>query len=173
MDNDELLVTDVGIEPVEDTLIYFGDNVKSIKVLVVDDQKVHRENMYFCLNDCVDNVKIYLAEDGLQASKMVREANEPHDMIFTDFHMPNMNGGAFLRSVSTYTHSLKFMVTAEPNLEMYTDAIEVGVVGLIRKPMSPDTLVILVSAHEKGMKADEIRSAYQYLFYVPPQQSSN
>jgi CheY-like chemotaxis protein len=169
-DND--LVTNVGIEYVGE-ISPLVDYVVPINVLVVDDEQVHRDNMYFCLRDCVDDAKIDLAEDGLQASEMVQGAEKPYDIIFTDFHMPTRDGGAFLRSISTYDHSLKFMVTAEPSPEIYRDAIKAGVVGLIRKPMSLDTLETLLSAHEEGMKADEIRSAHQNLLYVPPQKSLN
>jgi CheY-like chemotaxis protein len=142
-------------------------------VLVVDDEKGHRDNLDLCLRDCIDNVRVDLAEDGQEAYQLFQENPTLYDAVFTDFHMPIMNGGAFLSAISDYDIPLKVMVTAEPDEKIYEDAIQAGVVGIIRKPIDIDHLEQLLLACEEGMSSDKIKSVHQNLFYVPTPQSLN
>lgn len=67
---------------------------KSLRVLVVDDNKVNQEVMVRMLN--LEGLKnIDIANDGNEAIEQTKEAlesQEPYDVIFMDIQMPNLDG---------------------------------------------------------------------------------
>lgn len=63
---------------------------ENFKFLIVEDNLINMELIKSYLNNIYDKVKIYQAEDGLEALDLFKKHTP--DMVFTDIQMPNMNG---------------------------------------------------------------------------------
>ena len=86
------------------------------------------------------------AGDGEEALEKLMEAkklNEPFELIFSDWNMPEMNGLELFRCCRSDEHfkNIPFvMVTAENEKANVIKAITEGVSNYIVKPLTPETL---------------------------------
>jgi two-component system chemotaxis response regulator CheY len=72
-----------------------------------------------------------------------RLADEPVDIIITDWYMPEMNGLAFVKSVRSTpstSHIPIMIVTANAASDDIQDALKLGVQGYILKPFTLETM---------------------------------
>jgi two-component system chemotaxis response regulator CheY len=114
-------------------------------VLVVDDSSTMRriiKGNLIRLNFLEKNIKE--AGDGIEAISIL--ANNPIDLIITDWNMPNMNGLELVKKIRSnliYNNTPIIMVTTEGNKSAVITALKAGVNNYIVKPFTPATL------HEK------------------------
>ena len=113
-----------------------------------DDSKINRtiieEAAKFLDMDTV------VAEDGKIAldklNELIKSGRKP-DIIFTDIHMPNMNGLDFMKAVKAI-EAVKYIpiivLTTETALEPKMLAKDMGAAGWIIKPMSPEDVAKVV-----------------------------
>jgi len=118
-------------------------SVKRPLILVVDDERSHRELISRCLLGWgFDAIQ---AEDGEQALLKVSETSP--DMIVCDVRMPNMNGLDFVLALrQTHPTVPVLLVTAYPDIRQAVDAIKDGVLDYLTKPIDLDELHDLVAA---------------------------
>ena len=113
-------------------------------VLVVDDSPVNRSVLTAFLKRA-GVVAIDHASDGEEALAKLDsalEAGQPHDFVFSDFWMPNMNGLEFvekLRADVRFSHLPVFAVTADT--ETHSDARAELFTGILLKPLTYGKLV--------------------------------
>lgn len=115
------------------------------RILVIDDFETMRQLMrnafidlgYFNIDDAVN---------GVEASILIKKAfheNDPYQLIFCDWNMPEMNGLELLMNLQN-DFLLKgapfIMVTAENEKNQVINAINAGVDDYIVKPLNPKTL---------------------------------
>ena len=117
-------------------------------VLVVDDSPVNRSVLKAFLSRAGVGA-VEEAGDGAEALTKLdaaQKAGHPHDFVFSDFWMPNLNGLEFiekLRADARFRHLPVFAVTADtecnqdPRTELFT--------GILLKPMTYDKLVEVFS----------------------------
>lgn len=123
----------------------------SSKILVVDDSISMRMIVVSFLKK-MGFTNLHEAEDGEIALLMLREgqlADEPFELIVSDWFMPNMTGLEFLKAVrdDSILHKTPFlMVTAEGEEKHMLLAQEAGVNEVIIKPFSIEQI------HEKVKK---------------------
>lgn len=65
-----------------------------MKILIVEDEKGIAELIKDFLNDEIDSIEYFFAENGLDASNICEE--HQFDVIITDYSMPILNGKEFL-----------------------------------------------------------------------------
>ena len=113
-------------------------------VLVVDDSSVNRLVLAALLKRA-GIASIDHAVDGVDALAKLdsaMKAGNPHDFVFSDFWMPNMNGLEFiekLRGDARFIHLPVFAVTADT--EARHDARANLFTGILIKPMTSDKLI--------------------------------
>lgn len=115
------------------------------RILVIDDFETMRQLMrnafidlgYFNIDDAIN---------GVEASVLIKKAfheNDPYQLIFCDWNMPEMNGLELLMNLQN-DYLLKgapfIMVTAENEKNQVINAINAGVDDYIVKPLNPKTL---------------------------------
>jgi CheY-like chemotaxis protein len=119
------------------------------RVLVVDDSPVNRKVLTAFLKRA-GIASIDQAGDGVEALATLNsaaKAGDPHDLVLSDFWMPNMNGLELvekLRADSRFSHLPIYAVTADT--EFHQDSRASLFNGILLKPMTYDKLVKVLSS---------------------------
>ena len=113
---------------------------REIKILVVDDNKIMRSIIRFCLVD-LGFTNVVEAKHGREGLDIL-EADK-FQLILSDWNMEPMDGLTFLREVKKRANlkAIPFiMITAESTRENVIAAAQAGVSNYIIKPFSAETL---------------------------------
>jgi two-component system chemotaxis response regulator CheY len=112
-----------------------------MNALVVDDSSPTRlilsrmlQQLGFAVNQAV------CGTDGLQRL----HEGEPPDVVLVDWHMPDMDGGQFVRQVRTdrrYAEVRLLLVTGEEDQTQLNAALRDGADGCLRKPFNRDKMM--------------------------------
>ena len=115
-------------------------DLKSKKVLVVDDQKSMRGLVRFALiqmgMETVDG-----AESGEEAIKKLTQVR--YDLIITDLHMGGISGLGLLKAIRSHPvlrSTPVIMATSETSSDTVRQAKTAGVDAFILKPVEPNAL---------------------------------
>lgn len=104
---------------------------KELDILIVDDQ----EDAIYLWKQILIKHKLHWTRVPEEALILVKD--KKIDIVFTDFHMPGMNGiqlGAEIRKIKPELPV--FLVTTDPSEELEQKAKKVGIRKVIRKPFS-------------------------------------
>jgi two-component system, OmpR family, response regulator VanR len=120
------------------------DRLKNKTILVVEDEKIIRENIASMLKFFFKEV--YTAIDGYDG--LDKYENYLPDIIMTDLKMPNMDGFELIkelgeRACSSYT----IIVSAHTDTELLLEAINKGVNRYLIKPITEDELFEAFNAY--------------------------
>lgn len=144
------------------------EDLKNLKVLVVDDNETAREVLTSYLEDFSFNVKSVpsgdLAIRELIQAKAARDKD--YDLVLMDYQMPGLNGIETSRKIREELENIEVpkivMVTAFGREEIMMQAEKVGLQGFLIKPVSPsmmyDTIMEVFgksSGLEKRLKSAE------------------
>jgi CheY-like chemotaxis protein len=80
------------------------------RVLVVDDVDLLREFTKAFLETA--GLTVLLAGSGLEAVKVLESADEPVELVLTDYNMPGMNGVELIEQVATRWPKIKFVLAS-------------------------------------------------------------
>lgn len=112
---------------------------RKLKILVVEDDIILREVVTNILRR--DGHRVYDAKSALVALRILDD--HKFDLILTDIMMPMMNGIEFLRKLKgdpCYKQIPVLMMSANTSKETVQDALALGIVGYMVKPISADDL---------------------------------
>ena len=114
------------------------------RVLIVDDDAGHRELLRDLLAG--EAARIDLAEGGREALDRVR--SDPPDLLLLDVRMPGMSGIEVLRSLRAAGSTLPTIaITAFAEVDDAVEAMKLGAVDYLKKPVDLTSLVELVRRH--------------------------
>lgn len=120
------------------------ERLKSKSILLVEDEKVIRENIASMLSIFFN--KVYTASDGFEGLDEYEE-NLP-DIVMTDLKMPNMGGFELLEELrKRSSHAFTIIVSAHTDKELLIQAIHDGVDRYLVKPMTEDELFAAFNAY--------------------------
>lgn len=131
------------IDPTSLELKHFDP--EDLTVLLVDDSMMSRHHLRRILGD-LGIVNFVEAEDGQQAQGILAE--QPFDLVVTDYHMPQMNGrelAEFIRKTPGLSHIPILMVTARAHSPQLANIKQSGVDALTDKPFEPAALRSLLA----------------------------
>ena len=107
------------------------------RILIVDDEENTRIGLSKLLGR--EGFEVDLAANGTQALEQLRR-HRVH-LVISDINMPDMNGLAFLREVSRHFPSTNvIMITAYGGVESYLEAMNLGALEYLHKPVRLDEL---------------------------------
>lgn len=104
------------------------------RLLVIDDDEAHREGMVVLLED--EDYLVDQADGAEAAMELVRRHN--YDLIITDYKMHKIDGMELLKMINDYDPLLNvIMVTGYSSIEHAVQAIHLGALDYIPKPVDP------------------------------------
>lgn len=109
-----------------------------MRVLIVDDSLMMRMEMKVVMESLGHEV-VYMAKDGKEAINKYTETSP--DFVTMDITMPNMNGIQALKHIIDDDSNAKVLMVTSNGLEnLVIEAINLGAVGYILKPVTVDTM---------------------------------
>lgn len=107
------------------------------RILVVDDEENTRLGLSKLLNQ--EGFVVDIAANGSEALEILRR--QRFNLVISDINMPDMNGIAFLREISRRFPSTNvIMITAYGGVESYLEAMNLGALEYLHKPVRLDEL---------------------------------
>lgn len=115
------------------------DLIRDNKTLVIDDDEFLRGAMEAMFNSSKKNMTaVETAEEGLE---LVEDYG--FFLIFCDYILPGMNGlEFFLRSKEFDSDPILILITGRGNQEIFDRAREIGIDGIIEKPLTIRKIVV-------------------------------
>ncbi|PLY07697.1 MAG: hypothetical protein C0625_05845 [Arcobacter sp.] len=134
------------------------DSLKNLKILYIDDEEFIREDAVEYLSFYCDNV--YEASDGLDGLEKYKKLKP--NIIITDIKMPKLNGIEMIKEIRKYDKNTKIIIaTAFLETSYLIDAIELGLIKYLVKPIMEDTLLpVLESCTEESIQESSIFNIY-------------
>jgi len=127
--------------------------MKSPLILLVDDEEV----FLLGLRNQVRRLgyQVITATEAGAALSLV--SSQQVDLVITDLSMPGMNGIELMKEAKRHSPTLPFLVlTARGSVESAVDAVRNGAFDFLEKPVTPETLdIVLKRALEFGRISDE------------------
>lgn len=112
-----------------------------MKILVADDSRAMRMLVVRALRQAGADGDITEAQDGAEAFDVA----SGHDLILSDWNMPNVTGIELLRKLRAAGNRTPFVfVTSESTAEMRQAAAAAGALGLIAKPFEAHAVAELL-----------------------------
>jgi DNA-binding NtrC family response regulator len=124
-------------------------------ILIVDDEPIVRESLKDWLEDA--GYKVVTAEAGEQALELIAEKD--FSVVILDIRLPGRTGIAVLKELKEKKPELKaIIITAYPTSNLTAEALQLGAIDYLVKPIAPDDLERLVreavrSSQSKTMEA--------------------
>lgn len=110
-------------------------------ILVVDDEAIVRESIRDWLKDA--GYEVATAETGEEALDILQ--NHDFSVVVLDVRLPGKTGIRVLKDVKTLRPSIKsIIITAYPSVELAVEAMKLGAVDYLIKPVAPDDLEKLI-----------------------------
>ena len=130
---------------------------ESLKVLVVDDEQLARDELCYQLQRIGEVEVVGQAGNGLEALSAV-EQYEPH-LIFLDIQMPGLTGFEVARRLLSYGPETPAMVFVTAFDQHAIEAFEVNAVDYLLKPVEPTRLEQAVDRARRRIEAGRPASA--------------
>ncbi len=123
------------------------------RILIIDDDTAHREGMSILLED--ESYLVDQAEGAEAAMKLIREHS--YDLIVTDYKMQKIDGMELLKMINDFNPLLPvIMVTGYSSIEHAVEAIHLGALDYIPKPVDPAKLKNVVRRVLHSQTAENI-----------------
>jgi DNA-binding NtrC family response regulator len=127
----KLIAESIGEHPAEG-----GPETQKNSILIVDDEAIVRESLKDWLKDAYE---VATAETGEEALELLEKRD--FDVLIVDVRLPGKNGIKVLREVKEVKPHIKsIVITAYPSVELAVEAMKVGAVDYLIKPVIPDDL---------------------------------
>jgi len=143
-------------------------NMEKLRILVIDDDRVHLEGMVVLLED--ENYAVDQADCAETALKLIHKNN--YDLIITDYKMQKIDGMELLKMINDYDPLLKvIMVTGYSSIEDAVKAIHLGALDYIPKPVDPVKLkevvrrALSVPVMQAGKASIERNITDRYIYF--------
>lgn len=124
---------------------------------LIDDSKVMRSILRKSILMCNYKVNEFIeAANGLDGYKILQGNQERLDIAFVDLHMPEMGGLDMLKQLNDegLSNVPIVIVSTSADTETQKECMDLGAVGFIRKPFTPqdvgNLMVQVVGAAEGG-----------------------
>ncbi len=126
----------------------------TITAVLVDDERLAREELEFLLRDFPEIEIAGIAENGVQALEVI-EKIEP-DLVFLDVQMPGLDGLGLIKALQQKNLHLPFFIMASAFDQYAVEAFRLEAMDYLLKPI------------EKGRLTQTIERAKRFLSPAPP-----
>jgi two-component system response regulator LytT len=122
---------------------------RTISTLLVDDEKLAREELSFLLKDFPDIEILATAENGIEAVRLIEDL-EP-DLVFLDVHMPGLDGMGVIRTLREKGIALPHFVLATAYDQYAVEAFRLEALDYVLKPIEKERLVETMDRARKAI----------------------
>ncbi|MFC4557534.1 response regulator [Virgibacillus kekensis] len=123
--------------------------MKRTRIVLIDDHKLFREGVKRILEFEPSFEVVAEGDDGLVASKLVKEHNP--DVVLMDINMPNMNGVQATADLVRHFPSTSVIILSIHDDESYvTHALKTGARGYLLKEMDSNSLIEAIKVVSEG-----------------------
>jgi two-component system, chemotaxis family, chemotaxis protein CheY len=120
--------------------------MKYKNILIVDDSSTSLMIMKRCFEIAgLSESNYFFAQNGIEALSSLDENSI--DLIVTDINMPKMDGDNFIKKIKTDDNRKNIpiiVITSVGNSNLENELFKLGIKGIIRKPLSPEKLVVII-----------------------------
>jgi len=110
-------------------------------ILIVDDEPIVRESIRDWLEDA--GYQVATAESGEDALRMIEK--QDFQVLVLDVRLPGKTGLQILKEIKVLKPQIKsIIITAYPSAELAVEAMKLGAVDYLIKPIAPDELEKLI-----------------------------
>jgi len=114
---------------------------KKSTVLIVDDEPIVRESLRDWLKDA--GYQVTTAESGEEALELIEK--QDFSVMVVDVRLPGKTGIKVLKEIKVLKPQIKsIVITAYPSAELAAEAMKLGAVDYLIKPIAPDDLERLI-----------------------------
>jgi len=122
---------------------------EDLVILYVEDEEGAKENLMFYLKNSFK--KVYTASDGKDGLEVFQKHSDI-DLVISDIYMPKLDGLSMIKEMKRLSPSTSFLLTtAHNNQEYMLEAIELGVLSYIIKPIDIDLLFKKIESAYKNI----------------------
>ncbi len=116
----------------------------AFRILVADDQTETLVVLAALLQQQRPDCTVEIATSGSDALRRLLQEG-PFDLSLLDVHMPGLTGLEVLGQLRRMGHSVpSILMTANPSRAIELEALELGVITMLRKPIQAEVLRIVV-----------------------------
>jgi two-component system LytT family response regulator/two-component system response regulator LytT len=115
-----------------------GRATATITAMVIDDEKLAREELTFLLKNFPEVEVIGTAENGIQAIELI-ERDEP-DLVFLDVQMPGLDGMAVIKRLQETSENLPHFVLVTAFDHYAIEAFRMAAMDYLLKPVEKERL---------------------------------
>lgn len=127
----------------------FKKEFENLSLLYVDDEENIRRNASSYFNRLFE--KVYEAKDAFEALEIVKDKNP--SIIITDIKMPKMSGLELVKKIKEFNQDSQILVlTAFTDTKYLLDAVELGLVKYLIKPIRHDKMLPVLLSCAKNIK---------------------
>jgi PAS domain S-box-containing protein len=135
-----------GVQADQPQLVVNAEDVKGLRILVVDDNASAREIMHNILTSLkFEATAVKGGADAIGALELAQQQQRPYGLVLMDWMMPGMDGVETIRRLRANRQLAQtpafIMVTAYSREELTQQASGVQIDGVLIKPVSPSTLL--------------------------------
>src|SRR5882762_7950806 len=127
-----------------------------MSAVLVDDEKLAREELSYLLKDFGEIEIVGSGENGLDAIRLI-ENLEP-DIVFLDVQMPGLDGLGVIRKLRERNIPLPYFILATAYDQYAVEAFRLEALDYLLKPVERDRLLIAVERARRGI-AERNRTA--------------
>ena len=110
-------------------------------ILIVDDEPIVRESIRDWLVD--DGYQVVTAESAEEALELLQK--QEFSILVLDIRLPGKTGIQILKEIKALKPQIKsIVITAYPSAELAVEAMKLGAVDYLIKPVAPDELEKLI-----------------------------
>lgn len=136
--------------------------MRTIKTILIDDERLAREELKSMLKDFEEIEVIAEAKNGKEGVQLINELNP--DLIFLDVNMPGLSGFDLLKQLEEIP--LVVFITAYDEYAM--KAFEVDALDYILKPVVPERLKDAVKKVVSKFEEDNLSGGGSELYTIEP-----
>ncbi|MGH9481730.1 MAG: LytR/AlgR family response regulator transcription factor [Terriglobales bacterium] len=124
-----------------------------ISAIIVDDEKLAREELGFLLRSFPEVEVVATGQNGLEAVKLVKQ-HQP-DLLFLDAQMPGLDGFATVRMLEAKHLPIPYLVFATAHDQYAVRAFEVSAVDYLLKPFDQQRLARTIEKVKRHLQAGD------------------
>jgi CheY-like chemotaxis protein len=134
---------------------------RKLNILLVDDDELDVMNVQRAFRKNSIQNPLYIAHDGVEALKMLRDQEVPGDrrIILLDLNMPRMGGIEFLREIRAdpnLRHSSVIVLTTSAEDRDRVDAYNLHVAGYLLKPVTLPAFMDIMATLNRYWSLNEL-----------------